>query len=113
MAAAAGICAAAALHTGNEPAVRYISSVQEVRTAGPIAIQTSGPVNANTGGEAELCTLKGIGPALAQRIIEERAQNGRFYYPEDLISGKGIGRKTLTGIREQLDLSIAESGDRP
>lgn len=63
-----------------------------------------GAVAVNTAGVDELCALHGIGPALAQRIITERETNGRFYYPEDLLSVRGIGQKTLSGLYAQLSL---------
>ena len=57
----------------------------------------------NTADVAMLCTLKGVGPALAQAIVAERELNGPFAYPEDLIAVKGIGAKTLARFRDQLN----------
>ncbi|MDD3333933.1 MAG: ComEA family DNA-binding protein [Eubacteriales bacterium] len=64
----------------------------------------AGAVNINAAGEDELCLLTGIGPALAQRIIDEREQNGPFAYAEDLTAVKGIGQKTLEKIDGQFSL---------
>lgn len=61
-------------------------------------------VNVNTAGLDELCAVKGIGPALAEKIIRERETNGRFCYPEDLLAVNGIGEKTLTKLISQLAL---------
>ena len=63
-----------------------------------------GTVDINRADAAELDTLPGIGPKLAQAIIEDREQYGPFYYPEDLIHVKGIGAKTLAKLWEQLKL---------
>lgn len=63
----------------------------------------AGTVDVNTADVAALCTLKGVGPALAQAIVSERELNGPFSYPEDLIVVKGIGAKTLARFRDQLD----------
>lgn len=52
-------------------------------------------VDINRASQAELETLPGIGPALAERIIDFREQNGAFLSPEDLTKVKGIGDKTL------------------
>ncbi|MBR2925231.1 MAG: helix-hairpin-helix domain-containing protein [Clostridia bacterium] len=57
-----------------------------------------GAVNVNTAGVDELTTIPGVGPTLAQAIIEERITHGFFYYPEDLLCVKGIGEKTLVKL---------------
>lgn len=51
-------------------------------------------VNINTAGVAELDKLPGVGPALAERIIQYRTDNGPFVRPEDLQKVSGIGTKT-------------------
>jgi competence ComEA-like helix-hairpin-helix protein len=55
-------------------------------------------VDPNRADVAELASLPGIGPAMAQRIVDERA-HGPFKSPEDLLRVKGIGEKTLTKLR--------------
>lgn len=57
-----------------------------------------GAVNVNTAGVDELTTIPGVGPALAQAIIDERITHGFFFYPEDLLCVKGIGEKTLVKL---------------
>lgn len=51
-------------------------------------------VNINTAGAAELDKLPGVGPALAERIIQYRTDSGPFARPEDLQKVSGIGAKT-------------------
>ena len=63
-----------------------------------------GEVDVNNATVQELDTLFGVGPALAQAIVDEREQNGAFHYPEDLLNVKGIGEKSLEKMREQLML---------
>lgn len=63
-----------------------------------------GTVQVNRASPAELDQLPGVGPALAREIIAEREKNGFFHYPEDLVSVRGIGPKTLERMREQLKL---------
>jgi len=54
----------------------------------------------NTAGVSELCQLKGIGPVLAQRIIDYRLQHGVFQKLEDLMNVKGIKEKTFAKIKD-------------
>lgn len=59
-------------------------------------------VNINTADREELDTLPGIGPTLAERIIQYRKQNGPFTYIEQLKSVSGIGNKTFERLREYI-----------
>lgn len=56
-------------------------------------------VDLNRAGEAELLTLPGVGPALARRIIEARAERP-FASPDELIRVRGIGPATLARISD-------------
>ena len=62
-------------------------------------------VNINTADVQTLCTLKGIGEAKANAIIEYRTNNGPFTYKEELMKVSGIGEKTFAAIEAQLVLS--------
>lgn len=59
-----------------------------------------GKVNLNTASLAELDTLPGIGPALAQRIIDYRQQKGGFRRIEDVKNVSGIGDKVFVQIKD-------------
>ena len=61
-------------------------------------------VHVNLAGVDELTTIPGVGPVLAQAIIDERITHGFFYYPEDLLCVKGIGEKTLDKLLPYMNL---------
>jgi competence protein ComEA len=56
-------------------------------------------VDLNTAGAAELETLPGIGPALAQRIVDYRQTHGPFQTIEDIMQVSGIGPATFDKIK--------------
>ena len=58
----------------------------------------SGLININTASAVILDTLPGIGPVLAERIVDYREANGPFVAVEDLGNVEGIGSKTLLEI---------------
>jgi competence protein ComEA len=59
-----------------------------------------GKVNLNTADAATLETLPRVGPAMAERIIAWREENGRFAAIEDLLSVSGVGEKTFDSLRD-------------
>ena len=53
------------------------------------------PVHINTATLDELCALNGVGPKLAEKILEVRNALGAFKNAEDLQKVPGIGKKKL------------------
>ncbi len=58
------------------------------------------PLDLNRATAAELARLPGVGPGLAQRIVEERERRGRFDSPEALRQVMGVGPKKLAALRD-------------
>lgn len=56
-------------------------------------------VDLATADAAEIATLPGVGPALAARIVADRATRGPFRSVEDLARVAGIGESTLEALR--------------
>lgn len=59
-------------------------------------------VNAATVHELQL--LPGVGPALAHRIIAEREEGGPFAGVDDLRRVRGVGERTIMGLRDLVAL---------
>lgn len=87
---------------------------REVVTGVPLAQQAANPfqrtgaagstqlVNINTASQKELEGLPGIGPSLAQRIIQYRQEKGPFKTPEDVKNVSGIGEKKYEQIKDYI-----------
>ena len=70
--------------------------------------EDGGRIPINFAGKDELTQLPGVGPALAERIIEEREKNGVFRLPEDLLAVRGIGAATLQRLLPYISLQTPE-----
>lgn len=60
------------------------------------------PLNINTATAEELTALPGIGPALAQRIVDYRENNGPYNNVAELSNVSGIGEKRLEAILDYI-----------
>jgi len=73
--------------------------------AGPGSPAGSGaPVSLNSADVAALDSLPGVGPVLAQRIIDWRTEHGRFTSVDELGEVSGIGDKLLAQLRPKVTL---------
>lgn len=70
---------------------------QKAGSAESFELQT---VDINTADVQQLQRLEGIGPVLAQRIVDWREANGKFTSAEDLLEVDGIGNAVLENMRE-------------
>ncbi|MGW0928544.1 helix-hairpin-helix domain-containing protein [Streptomyces sp. NPDC002644] len=58
------------------------------------------PVSLNTATVEQLDTLPGVGPVLAQHIVEHRTSNGGFRSVEELREVNGIGDRRFAELRD-------------
>jgi competence protein ComEA len=63
---------------------------------------SDGVVSLNRATVDELEQLPGVGPVIAQRIIEFRESHGPFDAIEDLLDVPGIGEAKLASLREHV-----------
>ncbi len=64
-----------------------------------------GPVDLNTAGLSDLLTLPGLGVTKAQAILDDRARNGPFPQPQDVIRVSGIGQATYEKMAPYVTVS--------
>lgn len=66
--------------------------------AGPA--EADGIISLNRATAADLQDLPGVGPVLAERIVQFREDNGLFETIEDLLEVSGIGESKLAALRD-------------
>ena len=67
------------------------------------------PVDINSATAEELQQLMGVGPVLAQAIVDYRAEHGPFASVDELLEVSGIGEAKLEGIRNDITLGEEET----
>lgn len=68
-------------------------------------------IDINTATKQELQTISGIGPTIAQKIVELRREKGGFKNFDQLLEIKGIGKERLSRIRLCATISIIKEGE--
>jgi len=60
------------------------------------------PINLNTATLEQLDTLDGVGPGIAQRILDHRDEKGSFGSVDELGQVPGIGEKRMAALRDKV-----------
>ncbi len=81
--------------------------------AGPIEgiAPSRGPLDINTCTEDELRAVPGLGPVLAQRILDARKKQGRFPSWEAVGEVPGVGGQRLQALQSRFILSATADAD--
>lgn len=82
---------------------------QRSRMSGDDLERLGVPVDVNAGAKQDLESLRGVGPVVAQRIVDGRP----YARVEDLDRVKGIGAKTLAAMRPRVVLDPPRIAAQP
>jgi len=83
----------------SEVAASQPTAAFRVLTGAATATPSTDLLNINTATATELEALPGIGPTLAQRIVDYRTQHGPFQSIEDIMNVSGIGPSIFDQIQ--------------
>lgn len=76
-------------------------------TVGSPEIDNAGKIDLNTATLQQLQLLPGIGPAMAQRILDYRDAAGGFETIQDITNVSGIGEMTFEKLKNYIKVEVA------
>lgn len=80
----------------------YVPKKGEAPAAASSSGLPAGKVNLNTATVQQLEALPGVGPVLAQRIVDYRQRKGRFISIRQLMEVEGIGEKKYASLKDHV-----------
>ena len=78
-----------------------------------LAFNAMAAVDLNSASLTELESVKGIGPAKAQAIVDYRKAHGGFKSLDDLDNVKGFGKKSVDNLRSELTVGKPAKTEKP
>jgi len=103
MVAIFGIAVSAAAASAQSKATTPKAAATAMATA-------TGPVNLNTATAEQLAAIPGVGPKMAERIIDYRQKNGGFKKVEDLMNVSGVGEKSFLKMKPLITVTAPKAG---
>jgi competence protein ComEA len=96
----AAVNLAARLQDGQQIVVPGLATRPSAAAAPQAGSATAGRIHLSSATVAELDTIDGIGPTLAERIVAYRDSHGGFRSLDELAQVEGIGEKRLATLRD-------------
>jgi competence protein ComEA len=87
-------------YVGGASPTPFPTSVFRVLPGLGTATAAANLMNINTASASDLSSLPGIGPTIAQRIIDYRIAHGPFAHIEDIMNVAGVGVVTFDNIKD-------------
>jgi competence protein ComEA len=69
------------------------------------------PIDLNAAGKDELMQLPAVSESSAQRVVEYRAQKGRFENVEELTAVEGFSDRAIEQMRDQVTVGPGSMAD--
>lgn len=108
----ANVVAAAILASGSIALAQPVHPQSTAQAQTTQAPAQPAPVNLNTATKADLEKLPGIGPSMAQRILDYRQKNGSFKKVEELMNIQGIGEKSFLKLKALITVTPPKTSER-
>ncbi len=93
------VCILLGLFIGRYTTNAYIPVDQAIESIDQNQVIANGKLDINTATLEQLQMIDGIGPGIAQRIIDYRTENGGFKNVEELMNINGIGEKNFKKMK--------------
>ena len=77
-----------------------------------LAMPAFAAVDLNSATQAELESIKGIGPTKAKSIVDHRAKNGPFKSITDLEKVRGFGKASVAKLGKEFSVGEAKAADQ-
>lgn len=87
------------IYVGNPQYPAQTTAVSDTQETSPSSQEK---ININTAGLTELQKIKGVGPKIAQKIIDYREENGSFKSIEEIVKVSGIGSDKFENMKDQI-----------